>query len=389
MIRTPGTVLIVGGGLAGARCAETLRAEGYEGRIVVAGAEPEPPYERPALSKELLAGSRPHEDLALRAPGWWADREIELVTGNRIGAIDIRRRTAAASSGREFGWDALVLATGACARQFPGVTPCGVHTLRSLADALALRAELRPGRRLVIVGAGFVGTEVASTALRLGVEVVLLEGGRGPLERVVGPEASALLARRYRARGVDLRLGAMLGGFSADPYGRLRAAILADGTRIPCDVAVVALGATPQCPSIRGFAAEGGIETDACGRTSLPGVYACGDVANAWRPAIGRRLRVEHWTNAAGQGACVARTILGHTAPYDELPYFWSDQFGLRLQYIGHAEDWAAVEIESAEDSFKVVYLRGDGRPLAALLANRGHEVGTVRRELAAEEVAA
>jgi 3-phenylpropionate/trans-cinnamate dioxygenase ferredoxin reductase subunit len=241
----------------------------------------------------------------------------------------------------------------------------------------------------VIVGAGFVGTEVASTALRLGVEVVLLEAGQGPLERVIGPEASALLARRYRARGVDLRLGTMLGGFSADPHGRLRAAILADGTRIPCDVAVVALGAMPECPSIRGFASEVGIETDACGRTSLPGIYACGDVANAWRPAIGRRLRIEHWTNAAGQGACVARTIVGRDVPYDELPYFWSDQFGLRLQYVGYAEDWAAVEIEGAEDSFKAVYLRGDGRPLAALLANRAQEVGTVRRELAAEEVAA
>jgi 3-phenylpropionate/trans-cinnamate dioxygenase ferredoxin reductase component len=387
--RTPCSVLVVGAGLAGARCAETLRAEGFEGRIVLVGAEPELPYERPALSKDLLAGSRPQKDLALRAPGWWADREIELVTGNRIGAIDASRRVATATSGREFVWDALVLATGACARQFRGATPRGVHTLRSLADALALRADLRPGLRLVIVGAGFVGTEVASTALSLGVEVVLLEAGKGPLERVIGPEASALLARRYRARGVDLRLGAMLGGFSADPHGRLRAAILADGTRIPCDVAVVALGAMPECPSIRGFAAEVGIETDACGRTSLPGIYACGDVANAWRPAIGRRLRIEHWTNAAGQGACVARTIVGRDVPYDELPYFWSDQFGLRLQYVGHAEDWAAVEIEGAEDSFKAVYLGGDGRPLAALLANRAQEVGTVRRELAAEEVAA
>jgi 3-phenylpropionate/trans-cinnamate dioxygenase ferredoxin reductase subunit len=387
--RPPGSVLIVGGGLAGARCAETLRAEGYDGRIVLVGAEPELPYERPALSKEFLAGSRPRKDLALRAADWWADREIELVSNAPIGAVDVGRHVATATSGREFAWDALVLATGACARQFPGATPCGVYTLRSVSDALALRAELRPGRLLVIVGAGFVGTEVASTALELGVEVILLEGGRGPLERVLGPEASALLARRFRAGGVDLRLGAMLGGFSADPHGRLRAAVLADGTAIPCDVAVVALGAMPECPSIRGLAAKVGIETDACGRTSLPGVYACGDVANAWRPAIGRRLRVEHWTNAAGQGACVARTILGHAAPYDELPYFWSDQFGLRLQYIGHAEDWAAVEIESAEDSFKVVYLRGDGRPLAALLANRGHEVGTVRRELAAEEVAA
>jgi NADPH-dependent 2,4-dienoyl-CoA reductase/sulfur reductase-like enzyme len=387
--RRPDSVLIVGGGLAGARCAETLRAEAYEGRIVLVGAEPELPYERPALSKELLAGSRPQTDLALRSPDFWADREIELLTGTRIGAIDVGRRTAAATSGLELAWDALVLATGARARQFNGVMPRGVHTLRSLADALALRDELRPGRRLVVVGAGFVGTEVASTALRLGVEVILLEGGPGPLERVLGPEASALLARRYRARGVDLRLGAMLCGFSADPHGRVRGAVLADGTAIPCDVALVALGAVPECPSIRGLATTVGVETDACGRTSLPDVYACGDVANSWRPAIGGRLRIEHWTNAAGQGGCVARTILGHEASYDELPYFWSDQFGLRLQYVGHAEQWSTVDIEVAEDSFKAVYRRSDGRPLAALLANRPHEIGTVRRELAAEELAA
>ena len=387
MTPAPGNVLIVGAGLAGARCAETLRAEGFEGRVVLVGAEAEPPYERPALSKELLAGPRQPEDLALRAPGWWAEREIELVSSTRIGAIDPRRRTAVSTSGRVFAWDALVLATGARARRFPGSTPGGVHTLRSLANALALRAELRPGRRLVIVGAGFVGTEVASTALALGVEVVLLEGGRGPLERVLGLEVSALLAQRYRAQGVDLRLRAMLSDFSTDAQGRVRAAVLDDGTNIPCDAALVALGATPECT--QALADGDGIETDACGRTRLPGIYACGDVASSWRPWIGKRLRIEHWTNAAGQGACVARTILGGEAPYDELPYFWSDQFGLRLQYVGHAEEWAAVDIEGDENSFSAQYRRADGRPLAALLANRGHEIGAARRALAAVELAA
>jgi 3-phenylpropionate/trans-cinnamate dioxygenase ferredoxin reductase subunit len=377
--RVPGNVLIVGAGLAGARCAETLRAEGYEGRVVLVGAEAEAPYERPALSKELLAGPCRPEDIALRAPGWWPEREIERVSFTRIGAIDPRRRTAVSTSGREFAWDALVLATGARARRFPGSMPGGVHTLRSIADALALRAEL--------VGAGFVGTEVASTALGLGVEVVLLEGGQGPLERVLGLEVSALLARRYRAQGVDLRLGAMLRGFSTDAQGRVRAAVLNDGTNIPCDAALVALGATPECP--RELADGDGIETDACGRARLPGTYACGDVASSWRPWLGKRLRIEHWTNAAGQGACVARTILGREELYDQLPYFWSDQFGLRLQYVGHAEEWAAVDIEGDEDSFRALYRRVDGRPVAALLANRGHEIGAMRRALAAVELAA
>ena len=239
----------------------------------------------------------------------------------------------------------------------------------------------------MIVGAGFVGTEVASTALALGVEVVLLEGGRGPLERVLGLEVSALLAQRYRAQGVDLRLRAMLSDFSTDAQGRVRAAVLDDGTNIPCDAALVALGATPECT--QALADGDGIETDACGRTRLPGIYACGDVASSWRPWIGKRLRIEHWTNAAGQGACVARTILGGEAPYDELPYFWSDQFGLRLQYVGHAEEWAAVDIEGDENSFSAQYRGADGRPLAALLANRGHEIGAARRALAAVELAA
>jgi NADPH-dependent 2,4-dienoyl-CoA reductase/sulfur reductase-like enzyme len=383
----PGNVLIVGGGLAGARCAETLRAEGYEGRVLLVGAEPEGPYERPALSKELLLGSRGQEDLALRDPSWWAERDIELMTGTRIAAVDTGRRTGVSTRGREFAWDALVLATGAHARRLPGHVPAGVHTLRSLADALALRAELRPGRRLVIVGAGFVGTEVASTALALGVEVVLLEAGPGPLERLLGLEVSALLTQRYRALGVDLRLGTMFAGFSADRDGHVHTAVLADGSAIPCDVGLVALGVGPECPP--GLPAGAGIETDACGRTRLPGIYACGDVASSWRPAIGRRVRIEHWTNAAGQGACVARTILGRKAPYDELPYFWSDQFGLRLQYVGHAAEWAAVDIEGDENSFRALYRRADGRPLAALLANRGDEIGAMRRELAAVEVAA
>ena len=239
----------------------------------------------------------------------------------------------------------------------------------------------------MIVGAGFVGTEVASTALALDVEVVLLEGGRGPLERVLGLEVSTRLAQRYRAQGVDLRLRAMLSGFSTDAQGRVRAAVLDDGTNIPCDAALVALGATPECPQT--LAGGDGIETDACGRTRLPGIYACGDVASSWRPWIGKRLRIEHWTNAAGQGACVARTILGGAAPYDEMPYFWSDQFGLRLQYVGHAEEWAAVDIEGDENSFSAQYRREDGQTLAALLANRGHEIGATRRALAAVELAA
>ena len=381
-------VLVVGAGLAGVRCVETLRAEGFSGSIVLVGDDPHPPYERPALSKEILVGTREPEEIFLRPAEFWAEQGIELVLGTRIAAIDVSQRVAVSARGR-FSWDALVLATGARARQFPGPALRGVYTLRSLADAVALRDELQPGRRLVIVGAGFVGTEVASTALHRGVEVVLLEAGSFPLERIVGPEVGRLLAARYREDGVDVRLGSRLTSFRAGEDGAVRGVELADGTFIECDAALVALGAIPDAPSFPGLATADEVFTDAFGRTSLPGLYACGDVATSWRPRLGAPLRVEHWTNAAGQGAAAARTILGQNTPYDDVPYFWSDQFRLRLQYIGHANGWASVELDGDRDSFSALYRDSTGKLLAALLANRGLQVGKVRHELAAEAVAA
>ncbi len=370
---TTGTVLIVGAGLAGSRCAETLRAEGFDGRVLLVGDEPYAPYERPALSKEFLAGER--EQLELRAGDFWGERGIELALGRRVAAVDVERRTADGIP-----WDALVLATGARARRLPFAVPAGVHTLRTLADAQALRDALVPGSRLAIVGAGFIGAEIASTARTLGVEVTLVDVGRAPLERVLGPEVGGVLAERYRRGGVDVRLGVGLGRFLAHSDGRVRGVELTDGAEVACDTALVAIGAAPA-----GELAGGGpVETDACGRTSLPGVYACGDVASAWRPAVSRHLRVEHWTSAAGQAGAVARAILGHERPYDDLPYFWSDQFGLRLQYVGHAEEWAGVEIEGGPDAFVARYVDRQGRSLAALAANRPREVGLLRRELAA-----
>jgi len=372
---TPRTVVIVGAGLAGSRCAETLRAEGFDGRVVLVGEEPVAPYERPALSKDLLAGERASAEL--RAPEFWAEREIELVLGRRVESIDLLGRSA----GPGLDWDALVLATGSRARQLPFPVPAGVHTLRTVADAAALGAELRPGSCLAVIGAGFVGAEVASTARRLGVEVTLVDMAAVPLERVLGPEVGRILAERFASGGVDLRLGTGLRGFVAGAGGRLRSVELTDGSEVACDAALVAIGAAPAC-DLAGDP-RGGIETDACGRTGLPGVYACGDVASAWRPSVGRRVRVEHWTSAAGQAASVAHAILGRERPYDDLPYFWSDQFGLRLQHVGHAEEWDTVSLDGDEQSFVARYLDPAGRPLAALAVNRPREVGTLRRELA------
>jgi 3-phenylpropionate/trans-cinnamate dioxygenase ferredoxin reductase component len=370
------SVVIVGAGLAGSRCAETLRAEGFDGRIRLVGDEALPPYERPALSKEYLAGQR--EGVELRPRAHWDEREIELVLGRHVERLDLARRTYAGGPAA----DALVIATGARARELPGPTPPGVLTLRTAADADRLRGELSGARRLAIVGAGFVGAEVASTARALSVEVTLIDLTPTPLARVLGEAAGEVLARRYRAHGVDLRMGVGLRRIRTGSDGRVQALELAEGSVVACDVALIAIGAMPASELLGGD--SGGIETDACGRTAHPGVFACGDVASAWRPSMGAHVRVEHWTSAAGQAAAVAHAILGRSRPYDDLPYFWSDQFGLRLQHVGHPHGWETTEVEGDESSFCVRFHDRRRNLLGALVANRPREIGPLRREVLA-----
>lgn len=323
-MKRPAAVLIAGAGLAGARCAETLRAEGYEGRIRLVGEEPFPPYERPALSKEFLAGERSADDLLLRPPGFWAQHEIELVLGQRVEPHDLTRG------------ELLVVATGARPRRL--AVP-GAHVLRTLAEATALRAELRPGRHLAVVGGGFVGAEVASTARRLGLRVTVLEAGPTPFARVLGTEVGDVLARRYRTHGVDLRT-------------QTTAAALAG---IRYDVVLVAVGVEPAHELVR------------------DGVHVCGDAAGG--PG--------HWTAAASEGVAAARRILGLEPLPQQPSFFWSDQFGLRLQLVGDPRAARAVELDGSEESFTGRYLGADGQLVAALAANRPADVATFRRELA------
>ncbi|HEY4977106.1 MAG TPA: FAD-dependent oxidoreductase [Gaiellaceae bacterium] len=380
MTSRPGNVVVVGSGLAGLRSAETLRARGFDGRLTLIGEETHLPYERPALSKELLAGKRTPEQLTLRQPEFFRQQQIELALGRRVETVSPERHTLLLSDGRELAWDALVLATGARARRLRGLdAPAGVHYLRTLNDALSLSAALARGKRLAVVGAGFIGAEVASTAVSLGLDVSVIEPLQSPLERVLGAEIGMLLAERYRAHGVELRLGTGVTGFVSGEDGRLRALQLSDGSQIVCDVAVVGIGAEPAGELLGGRE----IETDSSGRTEHDDIYACGDVASSWRPSLGRRLRMEHWTSAAGQAAAVARTILGEESVHDDVPFFWSDQFGLRLQYVGFASEWARIEIEGDDETFSARYFDQEERLLAALVANRPSEIASLRRELA------
>ena len=356
----PSSVLIIGAGLAGARCAETLRAEGYDGGLVLVGDELLAPYERPALSKEYLAGTREEHELLLRAPSSWAQRKIDLRLGHRVVHVDTRNRSATTAGGEEIGWDVLVLATGARPRLLPFPVPKGVHTLRTVVDAKMLREALVPGAHLVVVGGGFVGAEVASTAVALGVRVTMLEALATPFERTLGPVLGRLLADRYRSHGVDLRVHTGATGFGSGPDGAVRSVLLTNGSEIRCDVALVGIGVEPAGELLR---------------VRAPGVpvFACGDVTGG----------LGHWTSAADEAAAVARQILGLSPRTEQPAFFWSDQFGLRLQLVGHPAATAVVELEGGEEDFLARYQDDDGRLVAALGANRPAEVASLRRELA------
>lgn len=342
------TTLVVGAGLAGARCAETLRARGYEGRVLLVGEEPVAPYERPALSKELLAGTR--DEVLLRPAGFWRAQAIELLTGTRVTALDAARGTAVAG-GAVLSWDALVLATGARPRTLPGPLPDRVHHLRTLADALALRAELRPGRRLAVVGSGFVGAEVATTAAGLGLHVTVLEAAEAPLGGLLGREVGELLAARYADHGVELLVGAAVERVLP------RAVVTARG-EVPFDLLLVAVGVEPARELVP---------------PRLPSrIVLAGDVTGTG-----------HWTAAAEQGAAAAHRLLGIDRPPAGPPYVWSDQLGLRLQLVGDPRRAAAVELDGGVDAFAARYLDGRGGLVAALAANRPALVPELRRELA------
>ena len=331
-------VLIVGAGLGGIRTVEQLRRVGYEGRISLVGAEEYPPYDRPPLSKQLLSGDWEPEQLALKDDSALEDLDVRLYLG--LPAVALRPGEVELKDGSVLSADAIVLATGVVARTLPG-QPAHVHTLRTLDDALALRTELDAASSLLVVGAGFIGAEVASTAVAKGLTVTVLEAAPVPLLRGLGEQVGLLAGRLIREGGVDLQLGVAI----TDVYGT--GVVLADGSRVDADVVVIGIGGRPDLGWLAdtGLNLGDGVPCDATGRVlGLEGVWAVGDMASWADPETGVHHRFEHWTSTSDQATVVARAIAGTESPPPAVPYFWSDQFGLKIQLIGRPDRADSVE---------------------------------------------
>ncbi len=361
---SPRRIAIVGASLAGVRAIRALRRREYDRDIVLVGAEPHLPYDRPPLSKDFLAGERDAASLLLESEDFYEDVELRL--GSPATALVPRERRVTLADGSGITADHVIIATGARPRPLPDTAARpGLHVLRTLDDAEALRDDLDRAEHVVIIGAGFIGAEVAATARSRGLEVTMLEALAAPVVRGVGPEIGNLLADLHRDRGVDLRLGVSVEAVVGDD--RVRAVRLGDGTSIPADVVVVGIGAVPNVEWLEGsgIPVDNGVRCDATGRVAGVGsVWAAGDVANWHHAQYDERMRIEHWTNAADMGVAVANAILdGHGAkPFTPLPYVWSDQYDTKIQVLGRVsgEDDVRVAAGSVDDGrFVATYERG------------------------------
>lgn len=369
------TFVIVGASLAGATAAAQLRKEGFNGRIVLVGEEQHPPYERPALSKDYLRGATKRARLDVRGQAFYLDNAIELRTGTRATAIEPGSREVLLDDGRRLRYDRLLLATGASPRRLevPGSGLAGVHYLRTVGDADAIRAAAARAGRAVVIGAGWIGAEVAASLRQLGLPVALVAPGSMPLERVLGTEVGAVYRDLHAEHGVELVMNRRVVAFRG--RDAIEAVETADGTRIEGDLIVVGAGARPrtELATEAGLDVGDGILVDEHLETSAPGVFAAGDVAAAWHPLFGARIRVEHWDNARRQGRAAAGSMLGKAEPYVRIPYFYSDQYDLGMEYAGHAPAWDRVVFrgDPAGRAFVAFWLL-DGRVAAGMNANVG-----------------
>lgn len=363
-----GQAVIIGAGQAGVQGAQSLRAAGYKGRIVLLGEEPAAPYQRPPLSKAYLQGTLAADRLALKPDAFYAQNDIDLRLGVRAVAVDRANARVEIEGGEAIAYDRLLIATGAPPRRLhcPGTELSGVHYLRTSADCEGLRPVLAGARRLVIAGAGYIGLEVAASARKAGRAVTVLEAQSRVLQRVAGPEISAFFDALHRAQGVDLRLGAMLAGFEG--RGKIERAVLASGERIDCDAVLIGVGAAPAIALAveAGLEIDNGIATDDHARTSDPAIFAAGDCASHPSRLYGRRLRLESVPNAIEQAKAAGANMAGGDVIYDAVPWFWSDQYDVKLQTAGVAEgaDTAVLRGDPASARFSVWSLK-EGRVLA------------------------
>jgi len=367
-------IVIVGASLAGATAAVTLRKEGFDGDVVLVGEEPHQPYERPELSKSYLRGEVAFEHLLVRPDGFWAEHGVDLRTGVRAYAIDVERRIVRLADGQELPFDRLLLATGCRNRvpPIPGAGAKGVHLLRTVDDCDRLRAEAVAGRSVVIGGMSFIGSEVAASLRRMGLEVSVVVSDVYPLAKILGEVVGRAIDEVHRANGVRLvpsdRVAAIEGG------DRVEEVVTRNGERLACELAVLAMGVEPatELTHETPIEVDDGIVVDERCRTNVEGVFAAGDVANFHHPSIGRRMRVEHWQNARRHGRAAARSMLGADLSYDEVPWFWSDQYDTELQFAGFHGGWDAVEVQRDSRGLVAYFFTGGLLAAAAALDRPG-----------------
>ncbi|MFJ6789711.1 NAD(P)/FAD-dependent oxidoreductase [Streptomyces angustmyceticus] len=368
--------IIAGAGLAGAKAAEALRTEGFDGPVLLLGEERERPYERPPLSKGYLLGTSEKEKVYVHPPQWYAANDVDLRTGNAVTALDPAAHEVTLADGSRLGYAKLLLATGSTPRTLPvpGADLDGVHTLRRLADSDRLKDVFRSAARVVVIGGGWIGLETAAAARAAGVEVTVLESAPLPLLGVLGPEVAQIFAGLHTEHGVALRCDTQVTEITGTD-GAVDGVRLADGTRIAADAVIVGVGITPnsELAAAAGLKVDNGVVVDERLCSSHPDIHAAGDVANAYHPLLGRHLRVEHWANALHQPATAARAMLGREAVHDRLPYFFTDQYDLGMEYTGHVEpggyDRVVFRGDTGAREFVAFWLSG-GRVLAGMNVN-------------------
>ncbi|HET9016546.1 MAG TPA: FAD-dependent oxidoreductase [Thermomicrobiaceae bacterium] len=379
--------VVLGAGVGGHFAVEALRKAGFDGAVTLVGAEGVRPYDRPPLSKAFLQGAKGADDLFFRPPEFYRDLDVELLPAAPAETVDVAGRRLRLADGDEIPYDALLIVTGASPirLRLPGFDLPGVHYLRSLADGEALRADLDRAERVLVVGAGFIGSEVAACARVLGRAVTLVDLLEAPMVGALGDELGRLYAGLHRSHGVELRMGS--GVVELRGQGRVEEAVLAGGERVACDLVVVGVGVRPETRVVAGtpVAVGRGILVDEYGATSVPGIYAAGDVAEWVHPGLGVRLLVEHFDNAGMQAAAAARAIAGQPEPYAPVPSFWSDQYDTTLQYYGYPLRWDAVVLRGEPESPSVTaFYLAEGRVTGAAMLNRPREHRPARRLVAA-----